>query len=172
MRFFTITTLLILLIAPWAIAQDNSKTPPPPCSGPEYRQFDFWLGEWDAVWSDTGKGHNTVTQELGLCVIEENFSTDGDSPFIGRSLSMYDSRTDQWRQTWVDNTGAYLDFEGGQVADSMILSREAVDKAGKTSYQRMVWYNIETDAFDWSWQKSTDGGTVWQEQWGIQYTRK
>ena len=22
--------------------------PPPPCSGPEYRQLDFWLGEWEA----------------------------------------------------------------------------------------------------------------------------
>jgi hypothetical protein len=28
-------------------AQETAPPSPNPCSGPEHRQFDFWLGEWE-----------------------------------------------------------------------------------------------------------------------------
>jgi hypothetical protein len=44
-------------------ASEQSGNPPPPaaCSGPEYRQFSFWIGEWDVYEAD-GKpaGHNVI----------------------------------------------------------------------------------------------------------------
>lgn len=168
--------LLILLIVPWVFGDDaastTTTTPTPPCSTPEFRQFDFWLGDWDLVWSDTGRGRNTITSTLGDCVIEENFTTEGALPFVGRSLSTYNVRTGKWHQTWVDNSGAYLDFEGGKVGDSMILSRQAVDTSGNTFLQRMVWFDIEQNSLNWRWEKSTDSGSTWQTQWAIEYTRR
>ncbi|HET9353099.1 MAG TPA: hypothetical protein VFO32_03805, partial [Sphingomicrobium sp.] len=36
------------------LVQASSPPPPPPaCTGPEHRQFDFWVGEWTVT--QTGK---------------------------------------------------------------------------------------------------------------------
>jgi hypothetical protein len=54
----------------------NSAKSQPPCAQPESRQFDFWIGEWNAAWElegKPGKGTNTIRSVLGNCVIEENF---------------------------------------------------------------------------------------------------
>ncbi len=40
---------------------------------PEARQFDFWLGEWDAEWSNGQHGTNVITTVLDQRVILENF---------------------------------------------------------------------------------------------------
>ncbi len=40
------------------------------CPGPEYRQFDFWVGEWDVALPD-GKpaGTNRIAPILGGCAL-------------------------------------------------------------------------------------------------------
>lgn len=144
---------------------------PPPCSSPEFRQFDFWLGGWDLTWQDSGRGSNTITRELGDCVIVENFTTLDSAPFVGRSVSTFSRETGHWQQTWVDNQGSYLDFSGGMAGDSMILSREA-RRNDSTFLQRMVFYNITPDSLDWSWQRSDDRGATWRPMWDIHYTRR
>jgi hypothetical protein len=37
---------------------------------------------------------------------------------------------------------------------------------------RMVYYNIKSNSFDWSWEASTDGGKLWKQNWLIHYERK
>ncbi len=162
--------LLALALVNTGLAQEEK--PKHPCNIPEMRQFDFWIGEWDLTWDDTSKGVNIITAELDNCVIEENFSTLGDSPFKGNSVSAYNKRTGKWHQTWVDNSGGYLDFVGEFRDGKMILTRTAVDTAGSEFLQRMVWHNISEQAFDWNWEKSTDGGQNWQVLWAIKYERK
>jgi len=155
-------------------ADDSTQAKPGlrPCEHPEFRQFDFWLGQWNLTWSDSGSGTNNITQELDSCVIMEHFDSAPSGTFRGYSVSTYNLATQQWQQTWVDNSGGYLDFVGGMVGDSMILSREAVDKKGNDFLQRMVWYNITPDSLDWSWQRSNAAGEPWQELWNIHYVRK
>ena len=46
---------------------------PMPCSAPEARQFDFWLGEWDLTWGKDGRGKNVITSIYDGCVIQERF---------------------------------------------------------------------------------------------------
>ncbi len=150
---------------------DGTAQQPPPCSAPEASQFDFWVGMWNATWDDTGKGTNHITKELDGCVIHEHFATLDSVPFVGRSYSVYNINTQQWHQTWVDNSGGYLDFTGGMVGDKMILSRTAHPKGKEPFMQRMVFSNIKSDSFDWDWQKSTDGGDTWVDLWHIHYTR-
>ncbi len=162
----------VLGVAVSTSAQDEPKEPP--CSSPEHRQFDFWVGTWDLTWGDgenAGRGTNIISGEMNGCVIEENFTTLGEKPFVGNSLSVYDKAAGVWKQTWVDNSGGYLDFEGGMVGDSMILSRDAV-RDGKPVKQRMVFYNIAADSLDWDWQSSADGGATWKPLWQIHYTRR
>lgn len=95
-----------------------------PCSTPEARQFDFWLGEWDLTWGEGGKGRNVITREYGGCVIQEKFDWQPGMDLQGMSVSTYDAKRGVRQQTWVDNNGSYLDLVGGF-------------KDGKTT---LVWY--------------------------------
>lgn len=134
---------------------------------PEH-QFDFWLGEWDASWGDDGKGINRVEMILNGKVVQENFTA---TDLVGMSVSCYDPERALWCQTWVDNTGSYLDFTGKFEDEKMILVRDALIN-GQACKQRMVWYNIEPHQFDWNWERSDDDGNTWLVKWKIKYTRK
>jgi hypothetical protein len=90
----------------------------------------------------------------------------------GRSLSIFDTISGKWKQTWVDNEGGYLDFTGEFRDGQMILAREAMRRNGQTVLQRMVFKNITPNELDWSWEASTDGGKTWQVNWPIHYKRK
>jgi hypothetical protein len=37
---------------------------------------------------------------------------------------------------------------------------------------RMVFYKIKPDSFDWNWEASTDGAKTWKTDWHIHYERK
>ena len=154
------------------LAQDAIDATISPCDRAEARQFDFWIGEWDLTWSDTGKGTNIITSELGNCVIEENFTSLGNIPFIGHSLSVYNPRLGKWQQTWVDNNGSYLEFLGDWIDGKMTLSRETVSKEGKLVQQRMIFHDITRKSLVWDWQSSEDQGHTWKTLWTINYKRK
>src|SRR5438445_581393 len=77
-----------------------------------------------------------------------------------------------WKQTWVDNEGGYLDFIGEFKDGQMVLAREAVRRDGSKVQQRMVFKNIGRNEFDWSWERSLDGGKTWEVLWPIHYKRK
>ncbi|TNE74306.1 DUF1579 domain-containing protein [bacterium] len=134
-------------------------------------EFDFWLGKWDLTWNDSLKGTNSITKILDGKIIQESFNGQPGGPLKGLSFTAFDSFSNQWKQTWVDNQGAYLDFSGGMKADSMILSR-SFQRNGQTIWQRMVWFNISANHFDWLWQNSTDNKRTWKTNWQIDYKRK
>lgn len=130
--------------------------------------LDFWLGDWSVSWPD-GTGTNSIRRILDGRVIEEVFeSRDHDgSVLLGRSLSVRDAADGRWRQTWVDSSGAYLDFVG--VASDGRISFQRTGPQG--GLQRMVWLDVTTDAFRWEWQRSTDGGAAWTVLWPLDYRR-
>lgn len=162
---FTKIIALVFLINTFLFPQVQK-----PCSSPEAKEFDFWVGEWQATWEGSG-GSNTITKILNGCVIHEEFKADGPAALIGISNSVYVSQTNQWKQTWVDNQGGYLDFIGNWDQDKMILSR-TIKRDSLNIIQRMVWFNISENAFDWNWESSNDNGASWKINWKIQYKRK
>lgn len=173
MKVTTFIGAFWLAFALAALAQPAAQ----PCSVPEFRQFDFWVGEWDLSWpGQNGQpeqhGTNHVVSEFGGCVIHENFSNAAEPPYLGTSLSTYTPKPGKWRQTWVDSQGAYLDFTGEFKDGQMILGRVATGPDGKQFQQRMVYKNIKQDSFDWSWERSDDGGATWKVMWPIHYRRK
>ena len=89
---------------------------------------------------------------------------------MGHSVSIYFAPTKQWRQTWVDNEGGYIDLTGGPDAKGNFilttLPRPANPKAS-----RMIFTDIKPGSFTWRWQKTTDGRT-WADSWVIFYTRR
>ncbi len=164
----TVTAALLLLAVPHVMTAQQQEA----CTAAEARQFDFWLGEWEVTW-DGGRGTNRVDRVLDDCVVRERF--DGSGPegngLVGTSLSTWSPQLRKWRQTWVDNQGGYLDFEGGMESGKMVLSREA-RREGVVFLQRMVWHNIRQDSLDWNWERSDDDGKTWKPLWKIRYTRR
>ena len=166
---FNLSVALVALVCLFCPVVAFAQPAPAPLP-PEAAQFDFWLGEWDAAWSDSLHGVNRITKRWDRVVVEE-FDGHPGMPLEGHSVSVYDTNAKQWKQTWVDNQGGYLDFTGGFADGKMTLSR-SFQKDGKTIHQRMVWYDITPAAFHWNWERSLDGGKTWQVQWAINYTRK
>src|SRR6266545_3678138 len=90
------------------------------CTAPQYRQFDFWLGEWDLVGADGKRSaEDKVVQVLGGCALQENGnSVEGVQRM---SVSAYDPATRHWHQTLMDDGGAVLHLEGEFADGKMIL---------------------------------------------------
>ena len=75
-----------------------------PCSAPEYRQFDFWLGEWEVQNPQgqvVGKNGHVITSIRSLvtalggkhkCRVELDFVTEQDKEFKGGRRGGRDER--------------------------------------------------------------------------------
>ena len=157
------------------------------CADPRFREMDFWLGDWDVAirarqtptstqWGEA-RGTNHVVAPLGRCVVQEDFRADGPgAPWAGTSVSTFVPQLGAWRQTWVDDGGSFLAFRGGpEPGGAFVLvgePREARDAGGAPVQMRMVFRDITHDAFVWSWERGTVGGTSWTPMMEIRYTRQ
>jgi hypothetical protein len=173
MKFLTLSVSVIvtLLALTTFIPNANAQTPPA-CSTEEYRQLDFWLGNWDLSWTptgvdDNGTGTNDITLTLDTCVVQESFKAAGTT---GHSVSIYHAPPKKWRQTWVDNTGGYYALAGGPDDEGFRLDMTRISE--KSPYMRMIWRNIEKNSMDWHWQRSPDKGSSWEDSWVIHYERR
>lgn len=141
----------------------------PPFDGTE---LDFWLGEWDATWGEAGRGTNRLTRILGGKVVDEHFEGRGKVGSLeGRSWSVFDPERKLWRQTWVDDSGGYLDFTGA-LADSWFAFVREAPELGERGRQRMVFRDVTPESFRWTWEASLDGGATWDVKWEIAYRRR
>jgi hypothetical protein len=72
----TMRLVALLLVAVASAAPAAAQAPQSPCTAPEYRALDFWVGDWIAK-DETGKpiGTNRITRdEYGNCVHHRAFS--------------------------------------------------------------------------------------------------
>jgi hypothetical protein len=129
---------------------------------PEYRSFDFWVGNWDAFDIDNSNkkvAHNRVDRILDGCVLLEDYqSKDGEH---GQSFTIYDVSRKVWHQTWVTNEGALLVIEGGMHGGEMVLSGTDRTSEGKTRYVRGTWKPVSDGVREFA-VTSTDGGKTWK----------
>ncbi len=146
-----------------------AQAPAPGCTSEESKRLDFWVGDWEATHSG-GKSRNRISKILGGCVILEEFRGKPGTNLDGMSVSTFDPATKRWRQAWVDNTGAYLDFTAASVDGNFAFER-TTEKDGKRVRQRMVFRDVKPDSFTWDWQRSDDDGANWKTTWQIAYQR-
>jgi len=163
--------LLLAILMALTASVVHAQAPSPGCDSPESRQLDFWLGDWDLTYGDGGKGRNRISKILDGCAILEEFSGAPGVQLDGRSVSMFDRTSGRWKQAWVDNSGAYLDFVGSTDNGNPVFSREATARDGRKFLQRMIFIDVKPQGFTWLWQRSDDGGASWKTSWEIRYER-
>lgn len=140
------------------------------CSDSEYRQFDFWIGEWDVVnpKGDT-VGASRIERIEGGCAILENYSTE--RGYSGKSINVYNSKKMQWQQFWVDNQGDVLEFAGKLVGNELRYTGESKGKDGKVLH-RLTFFRISHERVRQVWEQSTDKGRVWNIVFDGMYHRR
>jgi hypothetical protein len=146
-----------------AVTSAPTPAPSAACVGPQYRQFDFWLGEWDLVGNDGKKSsEDKVVSILGGCAIQENWT--GVKSGQGLSLSAYDPATKHWHQTLMDDSGAVLKLEGEFADGKMILvgQRPSQKEKGVTITHRIAWNLMPDHRVHQFWEASTTGGRTWK----------
>lgn len=167
-------SIIVSLITIIPIFGQNDESGETKCSCYECHQLDFWIGKWKVQWENSegtsSEGKNIVNSILNGCVIEENFNGNPGVDFEGKSFSVYNHEKKIWQQTWVDTDGSYMVFTGQMKDDNMILSRK-ITRNEKELIQRMVFYNISENEFDWNWESSKDNSKTWQLNWKLHYSR-
>jgi hypothetical protein len=170
-------------------AQQVSPPPAPPkpfdCSAPIYRQFDFWLGDWDVVPNpatappppasanaNQKPATNSITLHDGGCVVMESWNGPG---LTGRSVNIYDRASQRWHQTWVDSSGGLHEYWGTLKDGNMVFLGEvplgpASRFAGRRTV-RLTFFPLGPDTVrQFSEALNMDG--TWSINYDLIYTRR
>lgn len=142
-----------------------------PCKTPEFRQFDFWVGDWE-VQDTAGNtvGQNLVTLEQDGCLIIEHWKDSGGVQ-TGTSFNYYDIRDKKWHQLYLDNSGnagAFPAMAGNLIDGKMVLLTDE-----KTSpVFRWTWAKLGPGRVQQKGEQSTDGEKTWSTFWDSVYVTK
>lgn len=149
-----------------------------PCSNPVYRQFDFWIGEWEAFGIKGNKaGDSKISVILDSCVILEEWTSAGVQQglrYAGKSYNTYNSVTKQWQQTWVDNTGSSTEYLEGSYSSGKIIfiSRPFLFKKDSFATRRLSFYKIADDRVRQHGEISKDEGNTYSTEYDLEYRKK
>jgi hypothetical protein len=140
-----------------------------PCTGPQYKEFDFWLGDWD-VRNSAGQilGRNRISKQHGSCVVLEQW--EGAAGGSGSSFNVYDQPTKQWHQFWVDASGTNWlssDAQGnpatlrGGIRDGAMVLASHPDTVPSIGQTRVTWRPLPDGGVRQTFESSSDGGKTW-----------
>jgi hypothetical protein len=150
-----------LAVAALLVAVAGAGRRPPSCAAPEFRQFDFFAGDWDTYdvgVPDSVVARNRVTPMLDGCAIREVYQQrDG---LRGESFSMYDASRGSWHQSWVTNRGQLLLLEGVLDHGRMVLTAPERTAGGGSSVLRGTWWRDGGSVRERA-ERSVDGGRTW-----------
>ncbi|HVZ26550.1 MAG TPA: hypothetical protein VG842_10865 [Sediminibacterium sp.] len=160
-----------------SIMHAQSPVTPPCASNPAYRQFDFWVGDWEVYGmlnKNKGKkaGESHVQRILDSCVIVENWTSAGGN-YSGKSYNTFLSSTGKWQQYWVDDKGGVTHYTDGHYADGkmVFLTDDLVQPDGTRKWMRLSFYNLGPDKVRQHGEHSTDSGKTWTTDYDLEYRR-
>ena len=161
--------------------------PPPPfnCSGPEYRQFDFWVGDWDVVsnpqttpaprspQAPREPARNVIEKTQGGCVVRETW--DDRQGGTGQSFNIFDRVDQQWHQIWVSNNGGLHFYRGGLQNGRMVYIGEVpLGPPARVQGRRTVRLSFEALSADTvrQFSESLNADGTWSVNYDLIYTRR
>ena len=141
-----------------------------PCSSsPEYRQFDFWIGEWNVFDTKTGNpaGKSKIELLLRECVLMENWQPISGIP--GKSFNMYNASEKKWRQTYVDASGTLLEFYDGEYRGNKMQFKM---KSGPDStLHKLTFFKINDKEIRQLGELLKGKGSDWQVEYDLTYKK-
>lgn len=149
-----------------------------PCSNPAFRQFDFWIGEWEAYGVKGAKaGESKISVMLDSCVILEEWTgaiAQQGLIYSGKSFNSYNAATKQWQQTWTDNTGNTTEFLRGEGGEGKIIyyADKVGGAGGKTFMRRLTFTKLGNDKVRQLGERTDDEGKTWTTEYDLEYRRK
>lgn len=166
--------LLYLLVLLAAYTPASAQQPRSPClTDPVYRQFDFWIGEWE-VYAKNGKkaGDSRIELILDSCIILENW-TSASGGYAGKSFNTYNAASRQWQQTWVDNRGGSTEFLEGRYQDGKLIfqTKPFPHTKDTMAIRRLTFYNLLPDRVRQHGEISKDGARTWSTEYDLEYRR-
>lgn len=168
-------TLIILSIQLSTAYAQSSKLP---CGRPEYRQFDFWIGEWEAFGVNGKKaGDSKISLILDSCIILEEWtsaSVQQGLRYAGKSFNTYNATTKQWQQTWVDNAGGTNEYMQGKFENNQMVFSSTPFKFSKDTMavRKMTFTNLSPEKLRQHGEISKDNGLTWATEYDLEYRRK
>jgi hypothetical protein len=164
-----------LTLAVLSAAQFSTAATPPPaslCNAAEYRQLDFWLGDWETFEIDDAKTSIARTRveviAAGCAIHELYLQTDG---LIGDSILSFDAVRKLWQQTWVTNRGSLMVIAGRFKDGVLTLEGETHTGDGRTLLQRVTW-KAEGNGVRESSVMSKDGGKTWEPAFDVIFRKR
>lgn len=146
-----------------------------PCLyAPEFRQFDFWIGEWDVTQNGapatSPPNASSIQLILDGCVIFENWQSSG---YAGKSFNHYDAAAKKWRQYWVDSQGTSLELEGVARDGNIYYTADAPAQGSAPAIKhKLTFFHTGPDEVRQLWEQSSDGGATWTVAFDGIYRRK
>lgn len=163
--------LALLGAATQAVGATAPTKPSAGCNVPEYRQLDFWLGDWDTFEpgdSATSVARAHVDLIAAGCAIHELYEqTDG---LIGDSILSFDPVRKLWQQTWVTNHGSLMVIAGRFKDGVLTLEGTNHYSNGKAPLQRITW-KAEGSGVRESSVISKDGGKTWEPAFDVLFQK-
>jgi hypothetical protein len=142
----------------------------PTCDAAEYRQLDFWVGDWDVTSHGQPAGKNLVTREEDGCLVHEHWT--GASGDTGQSFNFYDRGDQKWHQVWVSNSGNVLDLAGTYVDGTLTYYGRNRRPDGRMLEHRLSFHANPDGSVRQLWQTSADGGATWKESFDGLYRKR
>jgi hypothetical protein len=178
-RFHPFALTLLLAFPFAAIAQSAAPVPASAASvAPgETRQFDFLLGQWELVVHPKVSGLAALIHgapkllgtwkawRAGADIEDEIRIVDGSGNPLSsnHSLRTWDAARNRWRISGRDSSkGRTSEATGQWQGGEMHLDGQFTDGDGKT-LTRTRYYDISTDSFQMSQDRSSDNGQTWEE---------
>jgi hypothetical protein len=145
----------------------------PHCTAQEYRQLDFWIGDWDTFEVDQLSGPSIARARVEPiaqgCAIHELYEqSDG---LIGDSILSYDPVRKQWQQTWVTNRGSIMVLWGNFKDGALVLEGESHLRDGTSVLQRITWV-VQGQGVRESSVLSKDGGKTWAPAFDVLFLKR
>ena len=155
---------------PTAVGAQSAAAAPPKCDAPEYRQLDFWVGDWNVTVGGGQAGTNLVTLEEGRCLVHEHWT--GARGETGQSFNFYNRDDGAWHQVWVSSSGNVLNLTGHYAAGTLTYEGENRKPDGRTLRHRLSFHANPDGTVRQLWKTSSDGGSTWATSFDGLYARR
>ncbi len=132
----------------------------PPCSQPQFRALDFWVGDFD-VQTPQGQvaGHNQIVKILNGCVLQENWTSAGGGD--GKSFTWFDADMKKWRQLYLGANGHSHEYIGEARDGALHFLHDRRHPDGSRQMFRMSFTPRDNGKVRQFIEESWDAGKSW-----------